>query len=368
MIGRLRAAHAHRFELPLLSRPVAFEPSEVPIDPYALGLLLGDGCLTTSTTPSFSTGDPELALSLEMALDGIELVCRAPPTTSAPQPRRRSRRGIVANPVTASLRQLGIPVRVRARSSCPRAISQLVGGPARGPSGTPRHRWWTVTQARRSYWIQYVTTSPRLRDDVAFLVRSLGGIAYIRTRIAAGRPPGRALVARAAPLGCVRARHPAAPDVVPFRLFARRAPTRPSEEAAGRCASRLDRAGGESETVAPGGCSRLALRDRRLHRDPHAERRVPHPRRGPEHDARADEDVPHAHRVRVEGRHQRRRHAGRSRHRTKSGLAVVEEILGDIDDIAFCHLGGRDVVRHKIVQDIVEAYDRFGQQRLEVEP
>ncbi len=47
----------------------------------------------------------------------------------------------------------------------------------------------------------------------------------------------------------------------------------------------------------------------------------------------------------------------------KSGLAVVEEILGDIDGIAFCHLGGRDVVRHKIVQDIVEAYDVFGQQR-----
>ena len=43
--------------------------------------------------------------------------------------------------------------------------------------------------------------------------------------------------------------------------------------------------------------------------------------------------------------------------RKQSGLAVVEEILGDIDDIAFCHLGGRDVVRHKIVQEIVEAYD-----------
>ena len=51
-----------------------------------------------------------------------------------------------------------------------------------------------------------------------------------------------------------------------------------------------------------------------------------------------------------------------------SGLAVVQEILDDIDGIAFCHLGGRDVVRHKIVQDIVEAYDRFGQQRLEVQP
>ena len=45
-----------------------------------------------------------------------------------------------------------------------------------------------------------------------------------------------------------------------------------------------------------------------------------------------------------------------------SGIQVVEQILRDIDDIAFVHLGGRDVVRHKIVQEIVEAYGRFGQQ------
>jgi phosphate starvation-inducible PhoH-like protein len=46
-----------------------------------------------------------------------------------------------------------------------------------------------------------------------------------------------------------------------------------------------------------------------------------------------------------------------------SGLAVVQEILEGIDGIEFCHLGARDVVRHKIVQDIVEAYRRFGEQR-----
>jgi phosphate starvation-inducible PhoH-like protein len=46
-----------------------------------------------------------------------------------------------------------------------------------------------------------------------------------------------------------------------------------------------------------------------------------------------------------------------------SGLAAVQEILEGIDGIAFCHLGARDVVRHKIVQDIVEAYRRFGEQR-----
>jgi phosphate starvation-inducible PhoH-like protein len=50
-----------------------------------------------------------------------------------------------------------------------------------------------------------------------------------------------------------------------------------------------------------------------------------------------------------------------------SGLLVIEEILTDIEGISFCRLGGRDVVRHKIVQDIVEAYDRYGQQRLRVD-
>ena len=48
----------------------------------------------------------------------------------------------------------------------------------------------------------------------------------------------------------------------------------------------------------------------------------------------------------------------------RSGLHVVEEILSGIDGISFVHLSGRDVVRHKIVQDIVEAYGRVGQQRL----
>ena len=52
---------------------------------------------------------------------------------------------------------------------------------------------------------------------------------------------------------------------------------------------------------------------------------------------------------------------------SRSGLAVVEEILSTIDGISFIHLGGRDVVRHRIVQDIVEAYGRYTQPKLEVE-
>ena len=51
----------------------------------------------------------------------------------------------------------------------------------------------------------------------------------------------------------------------------------------------------------------------------------------------------------------------------QSGLGVVEEILTDIEGISFVHLGGKDVVRHQIVQEIVEAYGRYGQQQLTVD-
>ena len=45
----------------------------------------------------------------------------------------------------------------------------------------------------------------------------------------------------------------------------------------------------------------------------------------------------------------------------RSGLVVVEEILTGIEGIDFIHMGARDVVRHKIVQNIVEAYRAYGE-------
>jgi len=42
----------------------------------------------------------------------------------------------------------------------------------------------------------------------------------------------------------------------------------------------------------------------------------------------------------------------------RSGLARLETVLGGIDGLAFVRLSGRDVVRHRIVADIVDAYER----------
>ncbi len=373
MMGELRAAHAHRFELPLVSAPVALPPRPVPIDPYALGLLLGDGCITTSTTPSFSTGDPELALALEMALEGIELVHKG--RFDYVLRHAAGGRGgvIVANPVTAALRVLGLAGARSATKFVPddylwnsadvrlavlQGLLDTDGGP--------------VTQARRSCRVQYTTTSGRLRDDVMFLVRSLGGVAYARTRVAHGRAPGRAggrPVPHRTDSFVLDIRLPA--HIAPFRLT-RKAATYAATGGGGR-PMRFVHAiepAGDAETV----CIQVAAQDSLYVTDDflvthntlndafvildEAQNTTPEQmkmfltRIGFGSKAVINGD---ATQVDLE--------QGR-----KSGLAVVEEILGDVDDIAFCHLGGRDVVRHKIVQDIVEAYDVFGQQALPVDP
>ncbi|MET8148715.1 PhoH family protein [Actinoplanes sp. NPDC049668] len=44
---------------------------------------------------------------------------------------------------------------------------------------------------------------------------------------------------------------------------------------------------------------------------------------------------------------------------TSSGLRVVREILRDVEDVHFAELSSSDVVRHRLVAEIVDAYARF---------
>ncbi|ASQ85862.1 phosphate starvation-inducible protein PhoH [Mycobacterium intracellulare subsp. chimaera] len=191
MIGNLRAAHYHRYELPLLSAPVDFESRPVPLDPYALGLLLGDGCLTCKTTPSFATTDPELAESLGRLIPGIEV--RRKSAVDYVLNRSPSQVATRTNPVTSVLRQLGLAGLRSAGKFIPR--DYLLNSPEVRLAllqGLLDSNGGPVTQQGRTCRIQFTTVSARLRDDAVFLVQSLGGIAYWRTRPAEGRKPGLA--------------------------------------------------------------------------------------------------------------------------------------------------------------------------------
>jgi phosphate starvation-inducible protein PhoH and related proteins len=367
MLGQLRAAHYHRFELPLISRPVEFLPRKVPLDPYALGLLLGDGYLAATTTPEFTTTDAELVSALEHSLEGIDVRHRGGlhyllRQTAAVQGALR-----VANPVTAALRELSLAGTRSATKFVPEpylhnaaAVRLAVLQGLLDTDGGP------VTQQGRTCRIQYGTSSARLRDDVLFLVRSLGGVAYWRTRPAAGRRPGHANgrdVHHRSDAYVLDIRLPE--GVEPFRLGRKREAYRRC--GGGRPMRFIDsiEPAGEADTlcIQVGAADSLYVTDDFLvtHNTlndsfivlDEAQNTTPEQmkmfltRLGFNSKAVVTGDI-----TQIDlpsGQH--------------SGLNVVREILTGIEDLAFVYLSSRDVVRHRIVQDIVEAYRRYDEAR-----
>jgi phosphate starvation-inducible PhoH-like protein len=219
-----------------------------------------------------------------------------------------------------------------------------------------------VTQAGGTCRIQYGTSSPQLRDDVVFLVRSLGGVAYWRTRAAEGRQPG---LAKGRP---VHYRHDAfvldirlPAGIEPFRL-ARKA-EKYAASGAGRPMRFIDKIepAGEAETV----CIQVAAADSLYVTD---DLIVTH---NTLNDAfiildEAQNTTPEqmkmfltrlgfGSKVVVTGDVTQVDLPGDQR----SGLRVVRDILGDVEDVEFVNLTSQDVVRHRLVGEIVDAYERY---------
>ena len=366
MIGNLRAGHYHRYELPLHSAPVCFPYREVPMDPYALGLLLGDGCRTGATTPSFAAGDPELAWELQRRLPGTGVRPRLGPDYMLNRVTAPGDVITLENPVTRVARLLGLHGTRSASKFVPdlylynsakvrlavlQGLLDTDGGP--------------VVQGGRTCRVQYVTTSPRLRDDVLFLVRSLGGVGYYRTRPAAGRAPG---LAKGRP---VHHRHDA--YIVDIRLPAGLEPFRLT-----RKARAYDAAGGGGrpmrfiESIEPGQaeavCISVAAADSLYTTEDFLLT----------HNTLNDSFIilDEAQNTSAEQMKMFLTRLGFGSQVVVtgdvtqvdlpsgqvSGLRVVQDILDGIPDIHFARLTSHDVVRHRLVGKIVDAYERYDAQ------
>jgi phosphate starvation-inducible PhoH-like protein len=366
MVGQLRRGHVRRFELPLVG-PVEYEPQDVPIDPYALGLLLGDGCITTATTPSFTTTDPELAEALEAALDGIELK-RKSPNDYVLRHVGGGRGGLrVANPVTVRLRELGLAGTRSATKFVPKLyLENSAWIRLRVLQGLLDTDGGPVTQSGRTCRVQYTTTSRRLRDDVVFLVQSLGGVAYVRTRLAEGRKPGHANgrdVCYRTDSYVLDIRLP--DGLSPFRLARKRA--KYNATGGGRPMRFIDAIEplGQRETL----CIQVAAEDSLYVTDDFL---VTHntlndafiildeaQNTSPEQMKMFLTRLGFGSKMVVTGDvTQVDLPTG-----THSGLRVVQDILEGVQDLTFCRLTSHDVVRHKLVGRIVSAYETFEGQR-----
>ncbi|SPM35964.1 hypothetical protein MRAB57_3800, partial [Mycobacterium rhizamassiliense] len=362
MIGNLRAAHYRRYELPLLSAPVAFAARAVPLHPYALGLLLGDGCLTCATTPSFATNDPELAEALGRLIPGIEVRRKSAVDYILNRIRRPGGPTTRANPVTAALRQLDLAGTRSDTKFVPR--NYLLNSPdvrLAVLQGLLDSDGGPVTQQARTCRIQFTTVSDRLRDDVIFLVQSLGGVVYPRTRPAAGRAPGLA--------GGREVRHRYDSHILDIRLPEGLVPFRLQRKAAKYDAARGARPMRFIDRIEPAGteeavCIQVAAEDSLYVTEDflltHNTLNSAFIVLDEAQNTTAEQmkmfltRLGFGSKIVVTGDITQIDLPGGAR----SGLRSAIDILDNVDDIHIAELTSVDVVRHRLVSEIVDAYAR----------
>jgi hypothetical protein len=186
-----------------MAAPVQYDPAtSLPLDPYLLGLLLGDGGLSKPSWPTFTSGDPEQFVTLSAALpDGDSLSQTPNPMTV----------GIKGGATAAILRRLGligikssekfIPAAYLTASVSDRLA--LLQGLMDTDGGIEKA---TAT---------FCTVSPMLADGVRQIVESLGGTARARVKTTSyTAPDGRRVECKDAHVLRVRL----VAETCPFRL------------------------------------------------------------------------------------------------------------------------------------------------------
>jgi phosphate starvation-inducible PhoH-like protein len=173
-----------------VTKAVQFNEKNLPIDPYVLGALLGDGCLHASASVTLTSVDEELVTEVQNRLpEGLHLSLAKSCHDKAPQYRVVGK-DKDKNSIKDSLRNLDILGHLSHQKSIPSCYLQ--GGVQqrldllRGLMDTDGCCF--AQKGKRKPRVQFYSTSESLAQDVAALVHSLGGSASIRLRKKIGVP------------------------------------------------------------------------------------------------------------------------------------------------------------------------------------
>lgn len=169
-------------EIPVVSNPVKFESRDVAVDPYLLGLLLGNGNLHETATIKFTTKDTEIIDYIHNKLKDIGIS-----TTYASQYDYRlskeSTSNQRSNPLKDAMRQLNLLGSTSHTKFIPDCYKyndvHIRIEVLRGLMDTDGHITRCRTENRR---INFYSASERLANDVIEIVQSLGGVAHKRLK------------------------------------------------------------------------------------------------------------------------------------------------------------------------------------------
>lgn len=177
-----------KHEIPIVSKPIEFESKVVPIHPYFLGLLLGDGGLTGNQI-RFTTKDIEIVNWIREHLKDSENEIHLANDQSSidyyinrPQDKKTSR----ANPLITALKELKLFGEKSYEKFIPDEYlynsSEVRLELLRGLMDTDGSVFFHKTSEKKNTRVQYYTSSVFLAQQVSWLVKSLGGIVRMRLR------------------------------------------------------------------------------------------------------------------------------------------------------------------------------------------
>ncbi len=161
--------------MPIISAPVEFEKQEVSVDPYLLGVLLGDGHMNKGF--SVTSADPEIIEECSKVLPNGHMFVHKGKYDYRIQSNNK------LNKIKIDLMGLELWGKKSPEKFIPNCykfndyecrLSVL--------QGLLDTHGWICKHRSGNCRIQFCSTSKALADDVMFLTRSLGGMAYSRVR------------------------------------------------------------------------------------------------------------------------------------------------------------------------------------------
>lgn len=165
------------YEIPLLSEPFSFNIKDVPIDPYILGVLLGDGSLHEKASISLSTKDDFIVNEFKKNLPhGTSIVYRSGYDYAIVSKERR-------NILRSKLKTLGLIGTKSNNKFVPDIYKyNLFSIRLSVLQGLLDSDGWCGHHRSGKNRVQYYSTSEHLSNDVMWLVQSLGGTAQKRLK------------------------------------------------------------------------------------------------------------------------------------------------------------------------------------------
>lgn len=162
-------------KLPILSAPVRFEEQAVSVDPYLLGLLLGDGRFHESDGILLANSDPELIELARESLIETELKVQHKSDYDYVIVKKSGVR-ISENPLKTAIRNMGLMGKKSYDKYIPDCYLYnsvetriaILQGLMDSDGSCGAHRSGS----------QYYSISEKMADNVIFLVQSLGGVAH----------------------------------------------------------------------------------------------------------------------------------------------------------------------------------------------